>query len=229
MKISLNRYTLAAATWCFGLFSGLLPAHQMWLEELADPPRHVVRFGEFGDSVEKSPGYLDQLAPVLAWLPAAAGGETKVLPSTKKEDHFLLTGEGVSPVVLAQTGFPVMGKEGAPGRLPLFYLRWHQAGPAQAAAAPRPAMTLDLVPEGKNVVRVFFRSVPVPQAALTLMQAGGGESSLTTDGEGRATIPACPPGLTLLTVNQKEDLPGVFLGKLHDITSHNASLSWVSR
>ncbi|MDB6072249.1 MAG: hypothetical protein JWL81_3420 [Verrucomicrobiales bacterium] len=213
-----------------GLLTTISQAHQMWIESLTAPDRMVVRFGEFGDTIEKSPGYLDQLAPVLAWTPAGAPAtEATVLGSTKKEDHFLLSAEGGTPaVVLAQTGFPVMGKADAPGRLPLFYIRFHAAGPQTAAVDSHPAMTLDLVPEGNNSVRVYFRSKPVPAAALTLM-TGGKESSLTADAEGRVALPSCPAGPVLLTTNQKEDLAGNHLGKAYAVTSHNASLSWVSR
>lgn len=228
MKRLTRSFTLTALL-CLGSLAGSASAHQMWIESLTEPPRVVVRFGEFGDSVEKSPGYLDQLAPVLAWLPAAAPEmDAKVLSAVKKADHFVLEPPADAPVALAQTAFPVMGKEGAPGRLPLFYLRWHAAGPAEAAADQKPAMTLDLVPEGKGKVRVFFRSVPVAGASLTLM-AGGKETPLTADAEGRVLVPEGPAGPVLLTVNQKEDLPGNYLGKLYSITSHNASLSWVRR
>lgn len=212
------------------LLTTLAPAHQMWIETLTDPPRTVVRFGEFGDTVEKSPGYLDQLAPVTAWLPAvAADAEARLLSSLKKEDHFLLSAEGAAPaVVLAQTGFPVMAKEGSPGRLPLFYLRSHLSGPENPASDLQPRLTLDLVPEGKNIVRVYFRTRPLPNAALTLMTEGK-ETALTSDADGRVTLPACPAGPALLTTNQKEDLAGLYLGKSYSITSHNASLSWVAK
>lgn len=211
------------------LLSAALPpaaAHQMWIEDLVSPASLVVRFGEFGEGVEKSPGYLDSLAPVEVWQPAKPGAEPVVRISTKRAECFSLDGEGVVPELLAQTAFPVMGKPGAPGRLPLFYLRWHQAGPAAAAASKEPAMTLDIVPEGNGVVRVYFRGQPVPQAALTLRQDGGAESPLTADAEGRATVPPVKSGLTLLTVNSREPLAGFRTGKAYDTTSHNASLAW---
>ncbi|MES2707264.1 MAG: hypothetical protein V4726_11750 [Verrucomicrobiota bacterium] len=202
-------------------------AHQMWIEDLPSPASLVVRFGEFGEGVEKSPGYLDSLTPVEVWQPAAkAGAEPVVRVSTKKSEFFSLNGEGIVPELLAQTGFPVMGKPGAPGKLPLFYLRWHQAGPAAAATSKEPAMTMDIVPEGAGVVRVYFRGQPVPQAALTLWLPGGVESPLTADAEGRATVPAVKAGLILITVNQKEPLAGFQTGKVYDTTSHNASLAW---
>lgn len=231
MKISLSKFGfLKTAALALGFLATHALAHQMWIEPLTSPDRMVVRFGEFGDTVEKSPGYLDQLSPVLAWVPAAnPASEATILSSSKKEDHFLLSAEGPQPAgVLAQTGFPVMGKADAPGRLPLFYIRFHAAGPQAAAADSQPAMTLDLVPEGNNSVRVYFRSKPVPNATLTLMTEGK-ESPLTADAEGRVTLPPCPAGPVLLTTNQKEDLAGNHLGKAYTITSHNASLSWISR
>lgn len=202
-------------------------AHQMWIEPLTTAtPQLSVRFGEFGDSVEKSPGYLDALAPVVAWLPPAAGKDAEPLAVTKQSDHFLVPATGAD--AFAFTNFPVMGKEGAPGKLPLFYLRWHAAGPAKAAESLLPAHILDLVPEGAGVVRVFFRNEPMAGAAVTLMSPGGVESSLTANKEGRITLPAPVPGLTLLTVNQKETLAGTHLGKTYTTTSHNASLSWIT-
>lgn len=228
MKFSLLRRSLFLSASAIAMVCALLPAaaHQMWIEDLTTPASLVVRFGEFGEGVEKSPGYLDSLAPVEVWEPAKAGAEPVVRVSTKQADCFALDGSGVAPELLAQTGFPVMGKPGAPGKLPLFYLRWHQAGPAAAASSKEPAMTMDIVPEGNNVVRVYFRGKPVPQAAITIWQPGGVETPLAADAEGRATVPAVKPGLILLTVNQKEPLGGFKTGKAYDTTGHNASLAW---
>lgn len=231
MKFSLLRRSLllSASVITMTMASALLPAgaHQMWIEDIASPASLVVRFGEFGEGLEKSPGYLDALTPVEVWEPVKAGAaEPVVRVSTKQAEGFALDGTGVAPELLAQTGFPVMGKPGAPGKLPLFYLRWHQAGPAAAATSKDPAMTMDIVPEGNGVVRVFFRGKPVPQAAITLWQPGGTETPLTADADGRATVPAVKPGLILLTVNQKEPVAGFKTGKAYDTTSHNASLAW---
>lgn len=229
MKFSLLRRSLLLSASVITMTAALIPAgaHQMWIEDLATPASLMVRFGEFGEGLEKSPGYLDSLSPVEVWEPAKPGAaEATVRVSTKQADGFSLDGTGVAPELLAQTGFPVMGKPGAPGKLPLFYLRWHQTGPATAASSKEPGLTMDIVPEGNGVVRVYFRGKPVPQAAITLWQPGGVETPLTADAEGRATVPAVKPGLNLLTVNQKEPLGGFKTGKAYDTTSHNASLAW---
>ena len=62
-----------------------------------------------------------------------------------------------------------------------------------AAASPAPVHTLDLLPEGHGVVRIYFRNEPVPDCQVTLMTGAGVETSFTSNPDGRITLPASSP------------------------------------
>ncbi len=81
----------AISLWLTVLAGGPLSAHLVWIEELPDHTLGV-RFGEFGEHFETSPGYLDALTEPAAWTPGPAG-KPVALTVTKTKDAFSLARE----------------------------------------------------------------------------------------------------------------------------------------
>ncbi len=215
MKTLLSLFTLVTLT-----FS--LHAHSVWIEDTPDG-HLVVRFGEFGDELEKSPGNLDGLTQVVAFTKGADGKPTP-FEVQKKADHYFLAGALSTQAVQAESGFSVLGKEGKPARKPLFYARWHQT----TSGAGTPALTFDIVPTGvAGEVRVYFRGQPLPDVKVTLHAPTGPDQEIIADKEGRAHFTADKPGLYLLTCShQRETINGFSVGLPYDAVSHNCSLTW---
>lgn len=198
----------------------LAHAHSVWIEDNAEK-QLIVRFGEFGEEYEKSPGHLDSLSLPVAWT---AGKEDK--PATffveKKADHFLFVGANPAANALGETVFPVMKRGKRPASWPQFYVRWQAAGVAAPAA---PELTLDILPTATaGQFRIYLRGQPLADA--TVQVHGQAKAvDLKTDADGRFTY-AASPGLVLLTCNHKEELKGFAGGVAYEVTSHNTALTW---
>jgi hypothetical protein len=222
-------------------------AHEVWIEDTPEG-KLVVRFAEFGEKFEQSPGPLDALSLPFAWTTpdpkdpkatAVAGdappaearaileGQVKSFETQKKSDHFLLVGAAPDKVAQIETGFTVMGKPGnpeKPARKPNFYARWHPVG----AGAGQPGANLDIVPTGKpGEARVFFRGKPLADVKLKFHPPGAAEQELVSDADGLVRFEATKPGFYLLAgARHRETIAGFFGGKPFDVTSHNCSLAW---
>lgn len=210
------RSLVAAIAFCFAGATAV-QAHSVWIEDLPDGTL-AVRFGEPGGEVEKSPGYLDNLAAVTAWT--HADGKPKPFAVSKRADHFLIEQSTSTQSIQAETAFPVRK-----ARKPLFYARWQPMGLESAG----PALPLDIVPTGKpGEVRVYFRGKPLPSAKLTLHIPKAAEVELSADADGFAQVgDAKESGLYLLTcAGHSEPLPGFSGGAAYEIASHNAALAW---
>jgi hypothetical protein len=196
-------------------------AHSVWIEDLNG--KLVVRFGEPGEEVEKSPGRLDSLTAVTGWTPAAP--QPKVFVVSKQEDHFLLEQAAPGQAAQIETGFGVRKSGDKPARRPFFYARWQPAGNTAAT----PALNLDLVPTGQvGEVKVYFRGQGLPGAKLTLHAPKAAEKELVADEKGIVRLGELKAeGLYLLTcAGHSENVPGFFGGVAHEVVSHNASLTW---
>ncbi len=234
------------------LFIGLTlaaHAHEVWIEDTPEG-QLVVRFAEYGDKFEQSPGPLDALTLPFAWTPSTAAdlkaevskvagnapsreardileGQVKNFVVQKKSDHFLLVEAAPGQVAQIETGFTVMGKPGnpeKPARKPYFYARWQPAG----SGAGQPGLNFDIVPTGqRGEARVYFRGQPLAGVKLKLYPPAEAEQELVSDAEGLVRFKADKPGLYLLAgARHRETIPGFFGGKPFDVTSHNCSLAW---
>jgi hypothetical protein len=199
-------------------------AHEVWLEDTPSG-QMVVRFAEYGEDFEKSPGALDMLSLPAGWTVAS---EEKVTPFevVKKADHFLLSAASPAHAAQIETSFAVMGKPGnpeKPARKPYFYARWHVPGSAGA----KPALIFDLVPTAAGEVTVYFRGKPTAGVKVTFHPPKGEEQQLTSDDSGRVKFTATVPGLYMMAAaHQREAVPGFSGGKPYDVVSHNCSLAW---
>ncbi|RYD78256.1 MAG: DUF4198 domain-containing protein [Verrucomicrobiaceae bacterium] len=199
-------------------------AHEVWIEDTPDG-QLVVRFAEYGDDFEKTPGGLDMLSLPAAWT-AAAEGKVTAFNVEKKTDHFLLTGASPKSPVQSETGFSVMGKAGnpeKPARKPFFYARWHVAG-----SPSEPALTFDIVPAATaGEATVFFRGKPTAGVNVKLYLPDGDEQEITSDEAGKVRYTATKPGLYMMAAaHQRETVPGFSGGKAYDVVSHNCSVAW---
>jgi len=219
-------HLIATACLWLGLFTvSSLQAHSVWIEPLPDG-QLALRFGEWGEEPETSPGHLDALIEPTAAVERE--GAILAIELTKKTDHYLLTDAKATDVATGRSDYGVMKRGEGPGRRPIFYARWW---PAHKPAVTAPASVLDLLPstEKPGQVLVSFQGKPVAAGVeLTFHAPGTEEVKLLTDATGHVTVPEVTnAGVCLLTLGRfSEDAPGEFQGKTYEIASHSASLSW---
>ena len=200
-------------------------AHSLWVEELPDNAGLGVRFAQWGDEYEVSPGNLDAFVQVSGWT-LDDKGQPQLFEVAKKKDHFFLGKVDGTRPTFAQAQFMVRKlHEDKPARAPIFYCRWQPEG----AGAGTPAMTMDIVPTGKpGEARVYFRGKPLGGVELLFFSPKVSDQKLQADAEGFVRAPdISKPGQYLLAVARySEELPGFFNGVPFGITSHSASLYW---
>lgn len=197
-------------------------AHEIWVEE-AEEGKLMIRFAEYGDDFEESPGHLDGIYPVVAWT-LDDEGKPKEIQAEKKQDGYLLVDAKADKPVLVETGYIVMQRGEGPPRKPYFYARWYQ--PSFGAA--KPALIFDIVPTGNaGEVQVYFRGKPLPEADVTLITPDNKEKELKTDKDGKVSFtPEVSGNYLLHCKHRREDLAGFASGAAYDQISHNCSLIW---
>jgi len=156
MKINMNLIQKIFLTFIFTLKASQLSlAHSVYFE-VNENDQVVIRFGEFGDDYEESPGYLDSLDLIHTW---EINGEDQLeaLKAKKQKQGFTIDANPVDSVG-AHSGFPVMTRGSSPARKPFFYARWvHDFKKKEV-----PRLNLDLVPTGKvGEVQAYFRNKPL--------------------------------------------------------------------
>ena len=202
-------------------FAAAARAHDVWIE---DTPEHqlVIRFGEFGDEFETSPGYLDSLSQPQAWTKSAV---TNSIPFEvqKSTNAFLLVGSSPANFAAAETDYEVLSAKDKPSRYPIFDMRWQPAG----AGAGVPALTFDLVPQEKaGDLRVYFRGQPVAAETISAYGPDKFSEELKTDAGGFVHFNLPKPGFYLFTGNHhRETAHGFSRGRAYDLISYNSSLT----
>jgi hypothetical protein len=220
-----SRFIATTCLWLSFFAAISLQAHSVWIEPLPDD-RLALRFGEWGEQPETSPGHLDALIQPTAAI--ERDGTHLAVELSKETDHYLLTAALATESVTGQCNYGVMKRGGGPARRPIFYARWW---PAQRPTVSAPASVLDLLPSAAKPgqVLVSFHGKPVAaEVELTFYPPSGAGVKLLTDSTGHVTLPeVMDAGLCLLTLGRfSEDAPGTFQGEAYEIASHSASLSW---
>lgn len=227
MKRNLLQTLALAAT--LGLSSGTALAHEVWIEDLPTG-QLVVRFAEYGEDFEESPGNLDSLSLPESWV-ATAEGVSKLTVTTAK-DHFALADTNAKQSVQAETIFNVIGgkpggkgDQAGPSRRPFFYARWYSFGTTEVA---KPATNLDLVPTGKpGEVCVYFRGKPLADIEVFAHTPDGKELTFKSDKDGLVKVPVEQPGFYMLNCKRyREIIDGFSGGKPYTAVSHNCSVTW---
>ena len=213
--------SLGFAFFAILLTVGSLQAHSVYIEPDKEG-KLIIRFGEFGSDPETSPGYLDSLDAVTAWH-WPDGDKPKTIEAAKGEDRFS-TGVSRTEGVQAQTGFPIMTRGASPPRKPFFYARWIPGLDAKAD----PALTLDIVPTGvPGEARVVFRNKPLAGVTVTHYTPEANDKEHTSDEKGLIRFKSDEKGLHMLKVGRyREERAGFDRGGLHELVSHNCSLTW---
>ena len=182
-----------------------------------------IRFGEFQDEYEESPGYLDSLDTISAWKIDDKNEPEKL--ETKKQINGFSINAINSDNIAAQTGFPVMARQDQ-ARKPYFYARWCPSFKSKST----PCLTLDIVPNGKEgEVKVFFRGKTLSGIKLKLYSPDYNEVELVSDKNGLVVFKDSlkSKGIYMLKIARySEKVSGYDQGKLYEIISHNCSLSW---
>ena len=182
-----------------------------------------IRFGEFQDEYEESPGYLDSLDTIKAWKINKID-EPELLETEKQINGFSINAIK-SDNIAAQTGFPVMSRQDQ-ARKPFFYARWC----ANFNSKSSPSLTLDIVPNGKEgEVKVFFRGKTLSGIKLKLYSPDYDEVELVSDKNGLVVFKDTlkSKGIYMLKIARYgEKVSGYDQGKLYEIMSHNCSLRW---
>ena len=239
-------FTLIPAV-TFALAS-IASAHEAYIEDTPEG-KLVVRFAEYGDKFETSPGVLDTLVLPYAWrsstnakppeapkgtetaanreMRAIKEGQVDSIEIQKKSDHFLLVGADPKQPAFFQADFTVMGNGGdatKPNRKPIFYARWGEPGSGDA----KPELNFDIVPTSKpGEARIFLRGKPTAGIKVTLYPPAEAEVELTSDETGLIKFTATKPGLYFIKGGrQRETFNGFFGGKQYDVLSHNTALTW---
>ena len=212
---------LAAVFAAMLAFTFAASAHYVWIEDVGK--KVVVRFAEWPDEWEKSPGYLDDLSVPSAWT-AGTNGEPKTFEIKKKAEYYQIVGASSKEVITAETGFEVLSATNKPSRKPLFYARWQPAG----AGAGKPELNFDIVPTANaGEYQVFFRAEPVPNVDVTAHFPDGKEKELKADEKGIVKFTGDKPGLYMLSCKyQRETIKGFSDGRAYDQLSHNCSITW---
>lgn len=195
-------------------------AHYLWIEPARDTLE--LRFGEYQENLRETeqtrlpefPGPQASEQHSKVWHPVALRRESDgfIFPAAVNGATAAETGVAVADLTKSKIGIVK----------PMFYARYALAG-----SSAQPSQTLDVVPEGKNRVRLFYRGVPLPNAPLTLIGPDLAEKNLSTDASGSVPLPELAKGLTVFDAVHLVKEPGEFAGKSYEAIRYRATLSLV--
>ena len=196
-------------------------AHYVWLERDGEESAYAY-FGEWVDDIrEKAGGLLDRIKAPRAFL----GASTSPLPIKRHDDKLEITASGKGDIRLVENGVPPRDDSEKGGITRTIY--YAKAGRSETAAK----LDLELVPiaaEGNTLVLLFY-GVPLAKTEVTLIGPPKWEKHLTTDEQGRVTLPTPWSGRYVLEVTHFEAKPGGSGNDKFDRTRHITSLSFVQR
>jgi len=195
-------------------------AHYVWLEREGEGPAYAY-FGEWVDDIrEKAGGLLDRIKAPRAFL----GESTTSLPIKRHEDKLEIVVKGQGDLRLVENSMAPRDDAEKGGRTKTIY--YAKAGRSETVSK----LDLELVPteaNGNRFVLLFFGS-PLPKAELTIIGPPKWEKPLTTNEQGRVTLPTPWAGRYVLEVIYFEEKPGGGDEKF-DRTRHISSLSFTQQ
>jgi len=195
-------------------------AHYVWLERNGDGPARVY-FGEWIDDVrEKSGGLLDRIKEHRAFL----GASSDTLPVKRHENNLEIAVKGEGDLRLVDSSMaPREDKEKGGTTKTIYYAR---AGRSETSAK----LALEIVPlkANSNQFIVLFAGTPLPKAEVTVAAPPKWEKRLTSDDQGRITVPMPWAGRYVMEVIHFDEKPGSG-GEKASRTRHISSLSFVQQ
>lgn len=237
--------------WLLGLlglaWAGPAGAHYVWLERDGTGPGRAY-FGEWHNAeIERSGGRLNAVTPerVLSGPPAAGTHDGPAGHVTRRDDHLdIAAGQAIDPASqpvapAGQLGDPV----GGAGDLWLsaaIAVREDKTTGARTrtrlharAGRELPAARLDLelastAPQSDTYI-LWYQGRPLADTAVTVFGPPRWQKSLTTDAQGRVSVPTPWAGRYVLRASHADGQPGEAGGQRFDQTRHVATLSFVSQ
>jgi hypothetical protein len=162
-------------------FVDVLQAHYVWLEYDGNGPARAY-FGEWVDDLrEKAGGLLDRIKAPRAFL----GASNDSLPIKRNENNLEIAVKGRGDLRLVENSMPAREDKEKGGRTKTIY--YAKAGRSEVISK----LDLEFVPtvaNGNTLVLLLFGS-PLPKAELMIIGPPRWEKPLTTDEQGRVTIP----------------------------------------
>ncbi|MES2511321.1 MAG: cobalt ABC transporter substrate-binding protein [Pseudomonadota bacterium] len=165
-------------------FSGMVQAHQIWLEQPAGQKTAIVRFGEFGENLrEISPGLLDKFGKPTATLLSTKGEQA--VDARKSATGFELP-FGAAPgesIVAEDAAYPFYTWKQGDKSTTNWYLP--AARLITSFSAQQPKLALDLVPTGNNgEFKLFLKGQPKAKTKVSLVTQSGWAKEGHTDEQG---------------------------------------------
>ncbi|HSI85534.1 MAG TPA: hypothetical protein VK970_17260 [Candidatus Methylacidiphilales bacterium] len=212
---------LALAMTCASLASA--HAHLVWFEQAPDKSI-VLKFGDYLEKTETSPGHLDAIPETPAWTPGEKGPE--LAKATRGKEGVTYEKATADKPLFADIELAVRPpKADAPPSRTIYHPRWYVPGTPAPTAAVEPRQDFEIVPQPGDKVIVFLRGKPMPEIKLSVEEPDGKKQELVTDKDGSAVLKLTKPGLNLVIARFREDLGGWYRGVPYKQTSHIAVLS----
>ncbi len=193
-------------------------AHYVWLERDGDGPARAY-LGEWIDDIrEKSGGMLDRIKAPRVFL----GASNEPLQVKRNENNLEIEVKGSGDVRLVENTMPPREDKEKGGATKTIY--YAKAGRAETAAK----LDLELVPtapHGSSMV-LLFRGAPLPKAEITIIGPAKWQKPLTTDAQGRVTLPTPWTGRYVIEMIHFEEKTGGSGNEKFSRTRHISSLSF---
>ncbi|MSP38015.1 MAG: DUF4198 domain-containing protein [Deltaproteobacteria bacterium] len=195
-------------------------AHYLWLERDGQGSAKAY-FGEWVDDLhEKAGGILDRFNKPRVYL----GGSTESLPIAKRNDGFDIQVQGAGDLRMIDDSIAPRPDNEKGGTTKTIY--YAKAGRTESTAK----MDLELVPAkaNGNDFKLLLREAPLAKIEITVYGPPKWEKKLTTDDQGRITVPTPWQGRYVIEIIYFENKPGSDGEAKYDRARHISTVSFTT-